>query len=326
MINTMDSQNLITNNFGFVQQPVTVNQGMTSMPVAAQSLQPLQQPMFAPMSLVQMPTPAPIVINVLPNIPGNSDLLLFTPNGLQSSVPSQYCLMQNGNYVAPEGWSFVPRDDFFRHGLNMLPYPSQVQSLTPSRSPSPYTSRSLSLENDNVLTQKPVNVEQTVVPKKATPAGKRPHRAKQIKITKIHTKVKEICVNKGIFADENEVLRGPDVCRIHVKTWEGLDLIEPVLQEVDNEVIISRIALPFSMKNKFQKKGFICYLKVQDVSSVPIVQSIFGKYSHAFKKCDVALPTNKDPSPMKMRNDPVKFIPADFGLAPPTMEKRLSAA
>merc|ERR1712026_166879 len=54
-------------------------------------------------------------------------------------------------------------------------------------------------------------------------------------------------------------------------------------------VQVLKIATPFSMKNKFQKKGFIVYLKLADPSQVPIVQSIFAEFAEFFPKCDIAL-------------------------------------
>merc|ERR1712080_754005 len=44
------------------------------------------------------------------------------------------------------------------------------------------------------------------------------------------------------------------------------------------------------MKNRFQKKGFIVYMKLEKESMVPIVQSIFSGYSKLYKKCDIARP------------------------------------
>jgi len=123
------------------------------------------------------------------------------------------------------------------------------------------------------------------------------------------------------LAGDDEVLRGEDVLRIHVKTWEGLDLIQDVLEHVESCVPISRIALPFSMKNKFQKKGFIVYLKLQDKMYVKTVQEIFALHKEHFKKCDVALPTTKSlPAPTK-----VPEIEVDMFL-PPVMSRRESAA
>jgi len=329
----MDNQtylNQFNYNLELVQQPVIVGQGITNqmMPVAPQNVQlPL---MAAPMVPMTQFVPQAILINVYQNVPRNTDVLICTPHGLESGTAAQYCPSQDGNVVAPEGWSLMPMDEFIKHGLIMCPFPTSVDALTPvqfqaSSSPTFVASRSPS-QDSSVLSTLDVNAEAATLIEK--PVAKRPHRSKQMKITKVHTEVKENCVRKNIFADEREILRGPDVLRIHVKTWEGLDLIQEVLDEVESEVAIAKITLPFSMKNKFQKKGFICYLKLQNEESVPIVQGIFGKYPEAFKKCDVALPSKRDP--VLKKEDVIKmkdfFMPTDFGMSPPTLIKRLSAA
>lgn len=333
----MDTQSYSNqfNNLDFVQQPVTVGQGMTSqiMPLAPQLIQhPIMAPPLVPMTeFVPQPLLIPF-INVYQNVPGDTDILICTPNGLESGTAADYCPSKSldGNHLAPQGWSFMPKDEFIKYGLNMCPFPTSVNVLTPVRhetpvpSPTLTPSRSPSQEPSVPSTQDVIGEKVTSVQK---PVAKRPHRAKQMKITKVHTAVKENCVRKNIFADEKEVLRGPDVLRIHVKTWEGLDLIQEVLDEVESAVDIARVALPFSMKNKFQKKGFICYLMVQSEESVSIVQEIFGQYPEAFKKCDVALPTIRDPVLEEGKAETKHFVmPADFGMAPPTFSKRLSAA
>jgi len=322
--------NQVNYNLELVQQPVLVGQGLTNqmMPVAPQNVQlPL---MAAPMVPMTQFVPQPILINVYQNVPRNTDVLICTPHGLESGTAAQYCPSQDGNVVAPEGWSLMSMDEFIKYGLIMCPFPTSVDALTPvqfqaSSSPTFVASCSPS-QDSSVLSTQDVNAEAATLSEK--PVAKRPHRSKQMKITKVHTEVRENCVRKNIFADEREVLRGPDVLRIHVKTWEGLDLIQEVLDEVESEVAIAKVTLPFSMKNKFQKKGFICYLKVQNEESVPIVQGIFGKYPEAFKKCDVALPSKRDPVLKKEDVIEMKdfFMPADFGMAPPTLIKRLSAA
>lgn len=276
----------------------------TSTQIVHQSSTVLQntQQHFATQSIQFVPQPQVPIFDVYDNVPQNIQLYIFTPNGLESGTAAEYCIPQDANNVtAPQGWSLLPMHEFIRHGLNMSPFPTSVQALTPSgmvasRSPSPTPSstpiKALAPSRSPsppVLSERKVNIP---TPRKAP---KRAHRAKQIKISKVHSELKQICVTKKLFADEKVVLRGPDVLRIHVKTWEGLDLIQDVLSEVENCVPIERIALPFSMKNKFQKKGFICYLKVQDEEFVPIVQRIFGQYPEAFKKCDVALPTIREP-------------------------------
>merc|ERR1712117_961453 len=79
--------------------------------------------------------------------------------------------------------------------------------------------------------------------------------------------------------------------RVHVKTYRGLNVINQPLDKIMSSphVNVLKIATPFSMKNKFQKKGFIVYLKLADASQVPAVQSIFAEFAEFFPKCDIAL-------------------------------------
>lgn len=314
----METQNYLTyNNFGSIQQPVAVNTGILSVTAVPHPVQSVQQPTWqvaqvnpniqvVPAPVFTIPTPQSL--NIYENIPGTTEFFVLTPNGLQKANPEEYCVSQGNSFYAPEGWTLMSREEYFNNNFNMAPFPTQVTPITPS--PSRSVSRSSSIEVTRVE-QTPLTPQKTNV--------KRPHRAKQTKIAEIHAICKEYCVKQGIFAKEDEVLRGEDVLRIHVKTWEGLDLIESVIQEVEDSLTIAKIALPFSMKNKFQKKGFICYLKVQNVLDVPVVQDIFSKYSEAFKKCDVALPTNKV---LEKVNQP---FPTPF-MSPPVMAKRSSAA
>merc|ERR1712217_381346 len=136
---------------------------------------------------------------------------------------------------------------------------------------------------------------------KTTKRKKYPHRSKQIRILEVHASLKEEYTARGLYADEEEVLRGEDTVRAHVKTFQGLNKIKDVLDEVHKSpnCTVLRIATPFSMKNKFQKKGFIVYLKLASPSEVPAVQAIFARYSEHFKKCDVALPKEKTLPPLK---------------------------
>lgn len=331
-MNTIGTQNYLnSNNFGPVQQTVAVNSSNMIVTAVPQTFQPMQQPSWqvppvnsnvhvVPTTYVPMPPLQPNT--VYENILANTELLVLGPSGLTQVAPAEYCVSQDGNtFYAPQGWTIMPREEFISRNFFMLPWPEHTQPLTPSTSPSvtpsPSSSRTGSVEAEAVTTAQ--RKEET--PKKALNV-KRPHRAKQVKIAEIHEIVKTYCVNQGIFAKEDEVLRGEDVLRIHVKTWEGLDLIESVIQEVESNIRIAKIALPYSMKNKFQKKGFICYLKVQNVRDVPVVQNIFSKHSHAFKKCDVALPTNKIPEKVDQVAKPFN-IPF---MSPPMMAKRLSAA
>jgi len=126
-----------------------------------------------------------------------------------------------------------------------------------------------------------------------SPKRKFSHRSKQNCIEKVFEDIKTHFEPLGIYADgETEVLRGEDTCRVHVKSYAGLKQILEVLKEVyDHEkVTLKRLATCISMKNKFQKKGFIAYMKLSDSSQVPFVQEIFSKYKDLYKKCDVAAP------------------------------------
>jgi len=120
---------------------------------------------------------------------------------------------------------------------------------------------------------------------------KYPHKSKQNRIKQVYDEIKEYFTKEGCYAaSEKEVLRGMDTCRIHVKNFAGLNKILEILQEVHAhpQVQFLRIATPISKKNKFQMKGFIVYMKLVDEKMVPFVQEIFSKYTHLYKKCDIA--------------------------------------
>merc|ERR1719219_1667283 len=55
---------------------------------------------------------------------------------------------------------------------------------------------------------------------------------------------------------------------------------------------VSRVSLPFSFRNEYQKKGFLVYLKLEDVTMVPHAQSVFRQYDE-FKKCGVMRETGQ---------------------------------
>merc|ERR1711997_811264 len=113
---------------------------------------------------------------------------------------------------------------------------------------------------------------------------------------------------------EHEVLRGADTVRVHVKTYKGLNKIEAALQEVDDcpDVVLRKLATPFSMKNRFQKKGFIVYLRLRSPDMVDSVKAVFKKYEEFFRKCDVAMPKPTDPTPTQpLASKMSDFLPAD---------------
>lgn len=162
----------------------------------------------------------------------------------------------------------------------LLPVPSETETV---RSRSPSVASVHEFEAPNV--QKPTKSEPKQQNKKFR------HRSKQTRILEVHQKLKEEYTAKGLYAGEDEVLRGFDTVRVHVKTYKALNRIELPLNDIERHpsVEVLKIATPFSMKNRFQKKGFICYLKLASTDMVPIVQEIFSHYKEDFAKCDVAL-------------------------------------
>jgi len=189
-------------------------------------------------------------------------------------------LMENVTYDPLTGMPFAPL------GYTACLY--QPATTVPTNNPN--------MNNSQV--SRSTSGEPTVVPSENVTKRKFPHRSKQNCITQTYEEIKSYFNPLGIYAEgEEDVLRGDDVCRVHVKNYNGLKKILDVLKQVysHKDITLKRLATPISMKNKFQKKGFIVYMQVSDVSQVPIVQWIFSNYSDLYKKCDVALKkdTNK---------------------------------
>lgn len=88
------------------------------------------------------------------------------------------------------------------------------------------------------------------------------YRSKQNKIDVVLNNLKRKFANVDKLAD-GEVLRGQDTLRIDVKRFTALQQIEKVIEDVqrDGEIEIVKADFPVSQKNRFQKKGFIAYLK-----------------------------------------------------------------
>lgn len=116
------------------------------------------------------------------------------------------------------------------------------------------------------------------------------YRSKQRKIDRTHRNIQEKFSSLGLFARERELVRGDDTLRIHVKTFEGLTDIQSALSEIHNhkEIEIVRVAAVFSKKNRFQKKGFIVYLKVGSVAEVDICLRLLKRYSNSLRNIAIA--------------------------------------
>jgi len=124
--------------------------------------------------------------------------------------------------------------------------------------------------------------------KKRTKYG---YRSKQNKIDTVHENLEKRYAARGILADKEKVLRGADVLRLHVKKFDALTKIEQVLDQAEKlpGVSLKSVSIPLSMKNEFQKKGFLVYCQLSSVSCVDKVKSFFQGFPE-FAKCQIAMP------------------------------------
>merc|ERR1719447_1982694 len=162
-------------------------------------------------------------------------------------------------------------------------------------------------------------------------AGKRQkkfgYRSKQRKIDRTHRNIQEKFSSLGLFAAERELVRGDDTLRIHVKTFEGLTDIQTALTEIQNhkEIEIQRVAAVFSKKNRFQKKGFIVYLKVGSVAEVDICLRLLKRYSNSLRNVAIARARTSTKEPIsEAPRKPVQASIDDF-LPEVQVPRRLSA-
>jgi len=113
-------------------------------------------------------------------------------------------------------------------------------------------------------------------------------RSKQIMIDKVFNNLQKKYSALGLLASADEVLRGQDTIRIHVKKFKALQKIEEALTALEEAgITFARISTPLSMKNQFQKKGFLVYIKLAHIDMVEATKAILRKYDE-FKKSDVA--------------------------------------
>lgn len=274
--------------------------------------------------LPAMPLPQLVSPQIMTLAPADSTPMFFDESSQTlTSIPANLVQLNAQNqFTAPPGYSFVP-----------LSAVASLTSVSPSLSQPSEQEPTLPLpELVEPARSRSVSMEDQPVKRK-----KYPHRSKQMKILEVHASLAEEYTARGLYADEDEVLRGEDTVRAHVKTFQGLNKIKDVLDEVHNcpDVTVRRIATPFSMKNKFQKKGFIVYLKLGSPAEVPAVQAVFARYSEYFKKCDVALPKEKPATtlpPLKSQLSAAGFSEKEnswadadlFMVAPPPLMRRNS--
>lgn len=171
--------------------------------------------------------------------------------------------------------------------------PPQVPSPTmASGSPSRFSSTDSGSERSVSPSPAPVKVEiPTRVPRRRRRQHRFGYRTKQNKIDTVYEALVKKYTEQGILAEKEIVLRGPDTIRLHVKKYDALATIEDALRAVESipQMEISGVSIPLSMKNQFQKKGFLVYIKLADVSMIPLAQEKLRTFAE-FRKCEVALP------------------------------------
>jgi len=265
--------------------------------IAAPQMLPMPAPvMFMPQMVPAAIPFAPAPLPTIPMLPitqpalnCDNSLPLFYDGSSFTQIPQNLqSFSSDGVLVPPPGYSFVTMS---------APTVSVERSVSPQLEDNT-SSELLPLPQDSIRSRSrsssvvsiPEEVEE-VKPVEKTQNKKFRHRSKQTRILEVHQKLKEEYTAKGLYAGDDEVLRGFDTVRVHVKTYKALNRIECPLNDVEKHpaVEVLKIATPFSMKNRFQKKGFIVYLKLASVDMVPIVQEIFSHYKEDFAKCDVAL-------------------------------------
>jgi hypothetical protein len=265
--------------------------------IAAPQMLPMPAPvMFMPQMVPAAIPFAPAPLPTIPMLPitqpalnCDNSLPLFYDGSSFTQIPQNLqSFSSDGVLVPPPGYSFVTMS---------APTVSVERSVSPQLEDTT-SSELLPLPQDSIRSRSrsssvvsiPEEVEE-VKPVEKTQNKKFRHRSKQTRILEVHQKLKEEYTAKGLYAGDDEVLRGFDTVRVHVKTYKALNRIECPLNDVEKHpaVEVLKIATPFSMKNRFQKKGFIVYLKLASVDMVPIVQEIFSHYKEDFAKCDVAL-------------------------------------
>jgi len=248
-------------------------------------------PQMVPAAIPFQPAPLP-ALPMLPlaqqSLPANNLPMFYDGTSFTQLPQTLQNYSGEGLLVPPPGYSFVTIPSASAEPAPSLDLEDNTSDLLPVPMESQTRSRSASIVS-NPLPEEPVEVKAETETK---PQNKKyRHRSKQTRIMEVHAKLKEEYTAKGLYAGDDEVLRGFDTVRVHVKTYKALNRIECPLNDVEKhpQVEVLKIATPFSMKNRFQKKGFIVYLKLASPDMVPIVQEIFSHYKEDFAKCDVAL-------------------------------------
>lgn len=159
--------------------------------------------------------------------------------------------------------------------------------------------REASSEVSKPVTRRSHKDSSTTTRSNRRPKKKFAFRSKQNMIDKVYDALCQKYEEQGVLAGKDEVLRGDDTIRLHVKKFKALQRIEEALEAVERQgsIEIIRVSIPLSMKNQFQKKGFLVYTKIATADQVRRAQSIFRTFEE-FKKCEVARQSSDTTTPV----------------------------
>jgi hypothetical protein len=106
------------------------------------------------------------------------------------------------------------------------------------------------------------------------------YRTKQDKIEQVYARVTEYFSELGVLVPEDHGVRGETVARVHIKKWLSLVKIEEAIARVQEDPRIKtvRVSAPLSMKNQYQKKGFLIYWETETVEGFNHLVSHFKSY------------------------------------------------
>jgi len=144
------------------------------------------------------------------------------------------------------------------------------------------------------------------------------YRTKQDKIETVYARVTEYFSEMGVLVPEDHGVRGETVARVHIKKWLSLVKIEEAIARIseDKRIKTVRVSAPVSMKNQYQKKGFLIYWETETVEGLNHLMAHFKSYDEKdedgswrmdeFQKISVAMQNDatKVPNTTPMEQEP----------------------
>lgn len=114
-------------------------------------------------------------------------------------------------------------------------------------------------------------------------------KSKQRKVETIYTDLVKAYEKTSIYLPE--VTRGRSTVRVHAKTYDGLNCIQKALQKIEEteELSMDEIGFHVSMKNRYQKKGILIYIRFCEEKHVPKCFEIYDSFGGHLKDHAIAL-------------------------------------